>query len=102
MSVMIPRNSRIPIKKREIFCTGLDNQPRISFPVYEGESTIPKQNNLLGKFVLDGIPSVPAGEAEFEVWFDIDANGILSVSAEDMSTGQKKGITIHKTVTEKL
>ncbi|KAL6131452.1 hypothetical protein ACLB2K_069828 [Fragaria x ananassa] len=95
MSVVIPRNSRIPIKKKEIYVTVRDNQEEVDFPVYEGESRIPTQNNLLGTFSLDDIPPAPAGEAKFEVCFDIDANGILSVSAEDMSTGQKKGITIN-------
>ncbi|XP_050387687.1 heat shock cognate 70 kDa protein-like [Argentina anserina] len=95
MNVVIPRNSRIPIKKKTILVSVYDNQRSVAFPVYEGESRIAKQNNLLGNFSLDNIPPVPAGEAKFDVCFDIDANGILSVSAEDMSTGQKKGITIN-------
>ncbi|KAM5556350.1 hypothetical protein ABKV19_023978 [Rosa sericea] len=95
MSVVIPRNSRIPIKKKVTFITVIDNQKSIGFPVYEGESRIATQNNLLGDFSLDDIPLVPEGQAKFDVCFDIDANGILSVSAEDRSTGQKKGITIN-------
>ncbi|PRQ59145.1 putative Heat shock protein 70 family [Rosa chinensis] len=95
MYVMIPRNSRIPIKRKTTLANSFDNQSPVSFFVYEGESRIATQNNFLGKFSLDVIPPVPKGQAKFDVCFDIDANGILSVSAEDMSTGQKKGITIN-------
>ncbi|XP_040364950.1 heat shock cognate 70 kDa protein-like [Rosa chinensis] len=95
MNVAIPRNSRIPIRKKMMLGTLHDNQLSVGFPVYEGESRIAKQNNFLGQFSLHGIPPGPKGKARFDVCFDIDANGILSVSAEDMSTGQKKGIPIN-------
>ncbi|KAM5556358.1 hypothetical protein ABKV19_023984 [Rosa sericea] len=95
MNVLIPRNSRIPIKKKHTFETIYDNQKSVGCAVYEGESRIAKQNNFLGNFSLAGLPPAPKGQAKFDVCFDIDANGILSVSAEDMSTGQKKGITIN-------
>ncbi|KAK9913495.1 hypothetical protein M0R45_037309 [Rubus argutus] len=95
MNVLIPRNSRIPVMKRQTVTTFYDNQVSVGFPIYEGESRIAKSNNFLGSFCLDGIPLAPAGVPKFEVCFNIDANGILSVSAEDMSTGQKKGITIN-------
>ncbi|KAM1708261.1 hypothetical protein TB1_001327 [Malus domestica] len=94
MTVVIPRNSRIPIKRNTTIVTRYDNQVTIKFPIYEGENTNTKNNNFLGQFKLEGIPPAPKGTAKFDVWFSIDANGILSVSAEDKSTGQRKGITI--------
>ncbi|KAM1708265.1 hypothetical protein TB1_001331 [Malus domestica] len=94
MEVVIPRNSRIPIKRNTTTVTLYDNQKSAWFPIYEGESTNTKENNFLGEFVLEGIPPAPKGAAKFDVCFSIDANGILSVSAEDKSTGQRKGITI--------
>ncbi|CAL8125438.1 unnamed protein product [Prunus armeniaca] len=93
MSVVIPRNTRIPVKKKDVFCTLKDNQTRAWLPIYEGESTTTKNNNFLGSFYLNDIPPAPRGVAKFNVCFDIDVNGILSVSAEDKSTGQKNGIT---------
>ncbi|CAN6710285.1 unnamed protein product [Malus baccata var. baccata] len=94
MNVVIPRNSSIPIKRNTTLVTLYDNQVSVIFPIYEGESTNPKNNNFLGQFMLDGIPPAPKGAAKFDVCFSIDANGILNVSAEDKSTGQRKGITI--------
>jgi L1 cell adhesion molecule like protein len=94
MQVVIPRNTRVPIKMNVILWTTYDNQVEVVFGIYEGESSSTLDNNFLGKFVLYGIPPAPAGQARFDVWFDMDANGILSVSAQDISTGQKKGITI--------
>ncbi|RXI08957.1 hypothetical protein DVH24_023101 [Malus domestica] len=85
---------RIPIKRNTALVTWFDNQVSIDFPIYEGESTNTKSNNFLGQFTINGIPPAPKGTAEFDVCFSIDANGILSVSAEDKSTGQRKGITI--------
>ncbi|KAM1708266.1 hypothetical protein TB1_001332 [Malus domestica] len=82
------------IKRNTTTVTLYDNQKSAWFPIYEGESTNTKENNFLGKFVLEGIPPAPKGAAKFDVCFSIDANGILSVSAEDKSTGQRKGITI--------
>ncbi|XP_070674990.1 heat shock cognate 70 kDa protein-like isoform X1 [Malus domestica] len=94
MNIVIPRNSRIPVMKKTSVTTVYDNQDLVDFAVYEGESCIAKNNNFLAKFTLDGIPPAPKNVPSFEVCFNIDANGILNVSAEDKSTGQKKGITI--------
>ncbi|CAN6568776.1 unnamed protein product [Malus baccata var. baccata] len=94
MNVVIPRNSRIPVMKKKSVTTVYDNQVSVGFPVYEGESSIAKNNNFLAEFTLDGIPPAPKHVPSFEVCFNIDANGILNVSAEDKSTGQRKGITI--------
>ncbi|CAL2242759.1 unnamed protein product [Prunus armeniaca] len=95
MTVVIPRNTRIPVKKKVVLVTSQDNQSSVPFRVYEGESATVKNNNFLGEFYLNDIPPAPQGVPKFETCFDIDENGILSVSAEDMSTGQKKGITFN-------
>ncbi|ONK62267.1 uncharacterized protein A4U43_C07F2150 [Asparagus officinalis] len=94
MTVFIPRNTTIPTKKEKELYTSYDNQTSVSFPVYEGERMKSTDNNLLGQFELCGIPPAPRGRAQFTACFEIDVNGILSVSAEDKSTGQKKKITI--------
>jgi L1 cell adhesion molecule like protein len=94
MSVVIPRNTAIPTKKVGRYTTKFDNQTSVTSPVYEGESMSTKDNNLLGTFKLTGIPPAPRGVPRLEVTFEIDANGVLNVSEEDIDTGRKSGITI--------
>jgi molecular chaperone DnaK len=91
---LIDRNTTIPTKKSEIFSTAADNQPAVDIHVIQGERKMAPDNKSIGRFQLDGIPPAPRGVPQIEVTFDIDANGILKVSAKDMGTGKTQHITI--------
>ncbi len=94
MTKLIESNTTIPTKKSETFSTAADNQPSVQINVLQGERPMAKDNKQIGVFNLDGIPSSPRGVPQIEVTFDIDANGILSVSAKDKATGKEQSIRI--------
>ena len=94
MTKLIESNTTIPTKKSEVFSTAADNQPSVEIHVLQGERPLAKDNKTIGRFHLDGLPPAPRGVPQIEVSFDIDANGILKVSAKDKATGKEQSIRI--------
>ena len=97
-TIMIPKNTTIPTSKTQIFSTATDNQPSVEIHVLQGERPMAADNRTLGKFVLDGIPPAPRGVPQIEVTFDVDANGILTVTAKDKATGKTQSIRIEGSI----
>ena len=102
MTVLIPRNTTIPTSKKEVFSTAADNQPAVDIHILQGERSMAADNKTLGNFQLTGIPAAPRGVPQIEVSFDIDANGIVNVSAKDLGTNKSQSITItsHTSLTD--
>ena len=94
MTVLIPRNTTIPASKSQVFSTAADNQPAVDIHILQGERPMVQDNKTLGRFQLGNIPPAPRGVPQIEVKFDIDANGIVNVSAKDLGTGKEQSITI--------
>ncbi len=94
MTKIIERNTTIPVEKKQVFSTAADNQPAVDINILQGEREMASDNKTLGKFILDGIPPAPRGVPQIEVTFNIDANGILNVTAQDRATGRKQNVTI--------
>ncbi len=93
---LVERNTTIPTERKNVFTTAADNQPAVTISVYQGERKMAKDNRLLGQFNLEGLPPAPRGVPQIEVKFDIDANGILNVSAKDLGTGKEQSVRIEQ------
>ena len=99
MTTIIERNTTIPARRSEVFSTAEDNQPAVDIHVLQGERKMAQDNRTLGQFKLDGIPQAPRGLPQIEVTFDIDANGIMKVSAQDKSSGKEQTVIISNSST---
>merc|ERR1711997_281125 len=91
---IINRNTTIPTKKSQVYSTAADGQTQVEIKIYQGERDMAKDNKMLGNFILSGIPPMPRGQPQIEVTFDIDANGIVNVSAKDKGTGKEQNVVI--------